>query len=152
MVKKVRKKKGDVQQSPFGVVRFDKQFKDDYVEYGTYIAQERSLADVRDGLKPVARRILYTMWKNKFTLDKPYKKSARIVGIVMGDFHPHGDSSIYEAMVRLAQEWALPLSFVDFRGNKGNRNGDGPAAQRYTEARMSELASLTLERLNKCKV
>lgn len=145
----MKKKKGDVQQSPFGVVRFDKQFKDDYVEYGTYIAQERSLADVRDGLKPVARRILYTMWKNKFTLDKPYKKSARIVGIVMGDFHPHGDSSIYEAMVRLAQEWALPLSFVDFRGNKGNRNGDGPAAQRYTEARMSELASLTLERLNK---
>lgn len=149
MVKKVRKKRGDVQQSPFGIVKFDKQFKDDYVEYGTYIAQERSLADVRDGLKPVARRILYTMWKNKFTLDKPYKKSARIVGIVMGDFHPHGDSSIYEAMVRLAQEWALPLSFVDFRGNKGNRNGDGPAAQRYTEARMSELASLTLERLNK---
>lgn len=152
MVKRKIKKGSDFEIAPFETVRFDEQFKDDYVEFGTYVAEQRALPDVRDGLKPVARRILFLMKRNGYTSDKPYKKSARIVGIVMGELHPHGDTSIYEAMVRMSKNWINPLLFVDFKGNRGNRRGDGPAAQRYTEARMSLLCENFLSKLNSASV
>lgn len=152
MVKRKIKKGSDFEIAPFETVRFDEQFKDDYVEFGTYVAEQRALPDVRDGLKPVARRILFLMKRNGYTSDKPYKKSARIVGIVMGELHPHGDTSIYEAMVRMSKNWINPLLFVDFKGNRGNRRGDGPAAQRYTEARMSLLCENLLSKLNSASV
>jgi len=146
------KKGSNFEIAPFETVRLDEQFKDDYVEFGTYVAEQRALPDVRDGLKPVARRILFLMKRNGYTSDKPYKKSARIVGIVMGELHPHGDTSIYEAMVRMSKNWINPLLFVDFKGNRGNRRGDGPAAQRYTEARMSLLCENLLSKLNSASV
>lgn len=152
MVKRKIKKGSNSEIAPFETVRFDEQFKDDYVEFGTYVAEQRALPDVRDGLKPVARRILFLMKRNGYTSDKPYKKSARIVGIVMGELHPHGDTSIYEAMVRMSKNWINPLLFVDFKGNRGNRRGDGPAAQRYTEARMSLLCENLLSKLNSASV
>lgn len=152
MVKRKIKKGSNFEIAPFETVRFDEQFKDDYVEFGTYVAEQRALPDVRDGLKPVARRILFLMKRNGYTSDKPYKKSARIVGIVMGELHPHGDTSIYEAMVRMSKNWINPLLFVDFKGNRGNRRGDGPAAQRYTEARMSLLCENLLSKLNSASV
>ena len=152
LVKRKIKKGSDFEIAPFETVSFDEQFKDDYVEFGTYVAEQRALPDVRDGLKPVARRILFLMKRNGYTSDKPYKKSARIVGIVMGELHPHGDTSIYEAMVRMSKNWINPLLFVDFKGNRGNRRGDGPAAQRYTEARMSLLCENLLSKLNSASV
>ena len=152
LVKRKIKKGSNSEIAPFETVRFDEQFKDDYVEFGTYVAEQRALPDVRDGLKPVARRILFLMKRNGYTSDKPYKKSARIVGIVMGELHPHGDTSIYEAMVRMSKNWINPLLFVDFKGNRGNRRGDGPAAQRYTEARMSLLCENLLSKLNSASV
>lgn len=152
MVKRKIKNGSNFEIAPFETVRFDEQFKDDYVEFGTYVAEQRALPDVRDGLKPVARRILFLMKRNGYTSDKPYKKSARIVGIVMGELHPHGDTSIYEAMVRMSKNWINPLLFVDFKGNRGNRRGDGPAAQRYTEARMSLLCENLLSKLNSASV
>lgn len=152
MVKRKIKKGSNFEIAPFETVRLDEQFKDDYVEFGTYVAEQRALPDVRDGLKPVARRILFLMKRNGYTSDKPYKKSARIVGIVMGELHPHGDTSIYEAMVRMSKNWINPLLFVDFKGNRGNRRGDGPAAQRYTEARMSLLCENLLSKLNSASV
>ena len=99
----------------------------------------RALPDVRDGLKPVHRRILYAMHELGVTPDKPYRKSARIVGDVLGKYHPHGDSSVYDAMVRLAQDFAIRYPLVDGQGNFGSVDGDGAAAMRYTEARMSKL-------------
>ena len=152
LVKRKIKKGSNFEIAPFETVRLDEQFKDDYVEFGTYVAEQRALPDVRDGLKPVARRILFLMKRNGYTSDKPYKKSARIVGIVMGELHPHGDTSIYEAMVRMSKNWINPLLFVDFKGNRGNRRGDGPAAQRYTEARMSLLCENLLSKLNSASV
>ena len=152
LVKRKMKKGSNFEIAPFETVRLDEQFKDDYVEFGTYVAEQRALPDVRDGLKPVARRILFLMKRNGYTSDKPYKKSARIVGIVMGELHPHGDTSIYEAMVRMSKNWINPLLFVDFKGNRGNRRGDGPAAQRYTEARMSLLCENLLSKLNSASV
>ena len=107
------------------------------------------LPDVRDGLKPVHRRILYGMNELGVTPDKPHKKSARITGDVMGKYHPHGDSSIYEAMVRMAQWWSYRYMLVDGHGNFGSMDGDGAAAQRYTEARMSKIALEMLRDINK---
>ena len=109
----------------------------------------RALPDVRDGLKPVHRRILYGMQELGNTADKPYKKSARIVGDVMGKFHPHGDSSIYDAMVRMAQDFSYRYMLVDGHGNFGSVDGDGAAAMRYTESRMSHIAMEMLRDINK---
>ena len=109
----------------------------------------RALPDVRDGLKPVHRRILYGMQELGNTSDKPYKKSARIVGDVMGKFHPHGDSSIYDAMVRMAQDFSYRYMLVDGHGNFGSVDGDGAAAMRYTESRMSKIAMEMLRDINK---
>ena len=117
--------------------------------YSKYIIQDRAIPDVRDGLKPVQRRILYSMYKEKNTFDKPDKKSARAVGDVMGKYHPHGDSSIYEAIVRMSQDWKMKEPFVDMQGNNGSIDGDSAAASRYTEARLSEIAGVMLQDIDK---
>ena len=117
--------------------------------YSKYIIQDRAIPDVRDGLKPVQRRILFSMYKEKNTYDKPYKKSARAVGDVMGKYHPHGDSSIYEAIVRMSQSWKMKEPFIDMQGNNGSIDGDGPAASRYTEARLSKIATEMLKDIDK---
>lgn len=117
--------------------------------YSKYIIQDRAIPDVRDGLKPVQRRILYSMYKEKNTFDKPYRKSARSVGDIMGKFHPHGDSSIYDALVRLSQWWKSNTPFIDMHGNNGSIDGDSPAAMRYTEARLSKIASEMLKDIDK---
>ena len=117
--------------------------------YSKYIIQDRAIPDVRDGLKPVQRRILFSMYKEHNTYDKPYKKSARAVGDVMGKYHPHGDSSIYEAIVRMSQDWKMKEPFVDMQGNNGSIDGDSAAASRYTEARLSEIANEMLKDIEK---
>ena len=117
--------------------------------YSKYIIQDRAIPDVRDGLKPVQRRILFSMYKEHNTYDKPYKKSARAVGDVMGKYHPHGDSSIYEAIVRMSQDWKMKEPFVDMQGNNGSIDGDSAAASRYTEARLSEIANEMLRDIDK---
>lgn len=117
--------------------------------YSKYIIQERALPDIRDGLKPVQRRILFAMHEDKNTFDKPFRKSAKSVGNVMGNFHPHGDSSIYEAMVRLSQDWKLREPLIEMHGNNGSMDGDPPAAMRYTEARLSEIAAEMLKDIDK---
>ena len=120
---------------------------DRFGRYSKYIIQERALPDVRDGLKPVQRRILYAMWKLGMFSNKPYKKSARIVGDVIGKYHPHGDTAVYEAMVRMSQEWKIRLPLIDMHGNKGSIDGDSAAAMRYTESRLSKYAEFILEDL-----
>ena len=109
--------------------------------YSKYIIQDRAIPDVRDGLKPVQRRILYSMYKEKNTYDKPYRKSAKTVGDVIGNYHPHGDTSIYDAMVRMSQDWKLRSPYIDMHGNNGSIDGDSPAAYRYTEARLSKISN-----------
>ncbi|HIZ95962.1 MAG TPA: DNA topoisomerase IV subunit A [Candidatus Ligilactobacillus excrementavium] len=117
--------------------------------YSKYIIQERALPDIRDGLKPVQRRILFAMNQDGNTFDKAFRKSAKSVGNVMGNFHPHGDSSIYEAMVRLSQDWKLREPLIEMHGNNGSMDGDPPAAMRYTEARLSEIAGDMLQDIDK---
>lgn len=117
--------------------------------YSKYIIQDRALPDIRDGLKPVQRRILYSMNKDGNTFDKSYRKSAKSVGNIMGNFHPHGDSSIYEAMVRMSQDWKNREILVEMHGNNGSMDGDPPAAMRYTEARLSEIAGYLLQDIEK---
>ena len=122
---------------------------DRFGRYSKYIIQERALPDIRDGLKPVQRRILYAMAIDGNTYDKGFRKSAKSVGNVMGNFHPHGDSSIYEAMVRLSQDWKLREPLIEMHGNNGSMDGDPPAAMRYTEARLSKIASEMLKDIDK---
>ncbi len=117
--------------------------------YSKSISQERALPDIRDGLKPVQRRILFAMNKDGNTYDKGFRKSAKSVGNVMGNFHPHGDSSIYEALVRLSQDWKLREPLIEMHGNNGSMDGDPPAAMRYTEARLSKIAGLMLQDIDK---
>lgn len=117
--------------------------------YSKYIIQDRAIPDVRDGLKPVQRRILYAMYIGHNTYDKAYRKSAKTVGDVIGSFHPHGDSSIYDAMVRLSQDWKIKNPLIDMHGNNGSIDGDSPAAYRYTEARLSKIASELLKDIDK---
>ena len=117
--------------------------------YSKYIIQERAIPDARDGLKPVQRRILYSMYKEKNTYDKGYRKSAKTVGDVIGNYHPHGDSSIYDAMVRMSQSWKTRLPYIDMHGNNGSIDGDSPAAYRYTEARLSKISNEMLRDINK---
>ena len=122
---------------------------DSFGRYAKTIIQDRALPDVRDGLKPVQRRILYAMWKDGNTYDKPTKKSAKAVGNIMGFYHPHGDSSIYDALVRMSQWWKNNLCYVEMQGNNGSMDGDGAAAMRYTEARLSKVAGELLKDINK---
>ncbi|WP_155969996.1 DNA gyrase subunit A [Streptococcus ruminantium] len=130
-------------------VNLTKEMKSSFIDYAMSVIVSRALPDVRDGLKPVHRRILYGMNELGITPDKPHKKSARITGDVMGKYHPHGDSAIYEAMVRMAQWWSYRHMLVDGHGNFGSMDGDGAAAQRYTEARMSKIALEMLRDINK---
>lgn len=122
---------------------------DRFGRYSKYIIQERALPDIRDGLKPVQRRILYAMNKDGNTYDKGFRKSAKSVGNIMGNYHPHGDSSIYEAMVRMSQDWKLREILIEMHGNNGSMDGDPPAAMRYTEARLSELSGELLKDIEK---
>lgn len=122
---------------------------DRFARYSKSIIQDRALPDVRDGLKPVQRRILYSMYESHNTYDKPFRKSAKAVGDIMGNYHPHGDSAIYDALVRLSQPWKMREPLVEIHGNNGSIDGDGPAASRYTEARLSKLSNIMLEDINK---
>ena len=130
-------------------INIEEQMKSAYIDYSMSVIVSRALPDVRDGLKPVHRRVLYGMSELGTYSNKPYKKSARIVGEVLGKFHPHGDSSVYYTMVRMAQEWSLRYPLVDGQGNFGSVDGDSPAAMRYTEARLSKIAEETLSDLEK---
>ena len=122
---------------------------DRFGRYSKSIIQDRALPDVRHGLKPVQRRILYTMWEDRNTFDKPYRKCAKAVGDVMGKYHPHGDSSIYGAMIYMSQDWKMREPFIDIHGNNGSIDGDGPAAYRYTECRLTKLAEVMLKDINR---
>lgn len=117
--------------------------------YSKYIIQERALPDIRDGLKPVQRRILYAMYQDGNTYDKPFKKAAKAVGNIMGNFHPHGDSSIYGALVHLSQDWKMREPLVEMHGNNGSMDGDGPAAMRYTESRLNKISNMLLQDIDK---
>ena len=130
-------------------INIEEEMKSSYIDYSMSVIVSRALPDVRDGFKPVHRRILYGMMELGNTSDKPYKKSARIVGEVLGKYHPHGDSSVYFAMVRMAQEWAMRYPLVDGQGNFGSVDGDSPAAMRYTEARLNKLAEAMMDDLYK---
>lgn len=123
--------------------------EDRFGRYAKSIIQDRALPDVRDGLKPVQRRILWSMYESHNTYDKPFRKSAKAVGDIMGHYHPHGDSSIYDALVRLSQRWKMREPLVEIHGNNGSIDGDGPAASRYTEARLSKIANVMLSDINK---
>src|SRR5512143_3743074 len=130
-------------------VDIDEQMRSAYLDYAMSVIVARALPDVRDGLKPVHRRILYAMYDLGLTSDKPYKKSARIVGEVLGKYHPHGDAAVYEAMVRMAQDFSLRYPLVDGQGNFGSIDGDNAAAMRYTEARLAKIAMEMLNDIEK---
>ncbi|HCI54826.1 MAG TPA: DNA gyrase subunit A, partial [Bacteroidales bacterium] len=130
-------------------VNIEEEMKSAYIDYSMSVIVSRALPDVRDGLKPVHRRVLYGMWELGLLANRPYKKSARIVGEVLGKYHPHGDSSVYEAMVRMAQDWSLRYPLIDGQGNFGSIDGDSPAAMRYTEARLQKIAEEMLVDIEK---
>ena len=130
-------------------VNIENQMKTAYIDYSMSVIVARALPDARDGMKPVHRRILYAMWDMGIVAGKPYKKSARIVGEVLGKYHPHGDTAVYDAMVRMAQPWSLRYPFVDGQGNFGSVDGDSPAAMRYTEARLRKIAEEMLADIEK---
>lgn len=130
-------------------VNIEEQMKTAYIDYSMSVIVGRALPDVRDGLKPVHRRVLFAMHELGINYNKPYKKSARIVGEVLGKYHPHGDSSVYDAMVRMAQPWSMRYMLVDGQGNYGSQDGDGPAAMRYTEARLQRLAEGMMDDIDK---
>ena len=127
----------------------EQEMRTAYIDYAMSVIVSRALPDVRDGLKPVHRRILYTMYQDGLTSDKPYRKSATTVGDVLGRYHPHGDSSVYDAMVRMAQDFSLRYPLIDGHGNFGSIDGDGAAAYRYTEARMSKISETMLTDIEK---
>ena len=119
----------------------EKEMRTAYLDYAMSVIVARALPDVRDGLKPVHRRILYSMHEDGITSDKPYRKSANTVGSVLGRYHPHGDAAVYDAMVRMAQNFSMRYTLIDGHGNFGSVDGDPPAAMRYTEARLSKIAN-----------
>lgn len=139
------KKKPEIEETPIveniSVEPLENVMGDRYATYAKYVIQDRAIPDVRDGLKPVQRRIIFTMYKNGNTINKPTRKCAHTVGAVMGTYHPHGDTSIYEALARMSQDWKIRYPLIDFQGNNGSIDGDSPAAYRYTESRLSELSN-----------
>ena len=143
----------DIEQTPSGIdispVSIEEEMRSSYLDYAMSVIVSRALPDVRDGLKPVHRRILYAMKESGYDFNKPYRKSARIVGDVMGKYHPHGDSAIYDAMVRMAQDFSMRLPLIDGQGNFGSMDGDPPAAMRYTEARMDRSAHALIADIDK---
>src|SRR5512133_2031848 len=130
-------------------VNIEEEMKSAYIDYSMSVIVSRALPDVRDGLKPVHRRVLFGMSELGVMSNRTYKKSARIVGEVLGKYHPHGDSSVYDAMVRMAQDWSLRYPLVDGQGNFGSMDGDNPAAMRYTEARLQKIAEEMLADIDK---
>ena len=141
------KKKKETQETVEESVRkltLEDIMADRFARYSKYIIQERALPDARDGLKPVQRRILYAMYEAKNTYDRPYHKSAKTVGNVIGNYHPHGDSSVYDAMVRMSQDWKITTPLVDMQGNNGSIDDDPAAAMRYTESRLARIANYLL--------
>lgn len=130
-------------------IDIDKEMRDSFLEYSMSVIVQRALPDVRDGFKPVHRRIIYTMDEAGNTYEHPYRKCAYTVGEVLGKYHPHGDASVYDAMVRLAQDFSLRYPLVDGHGNFGSIDGDPPAAYRYTEARMSKISGEMMSDINK---
>lgn len=139
----------EISQAAYDVVPIEEEMKRSYLEYSMSVIVGRALPDVRDGLKPVHRRILYSMYELKNFHDRPYKKSARVVGDVIGKYHPHGDMAVYDAIVRMAQDFNMRYPLVDGQGNFGSIDGDSPAAMRYTEVRMSQLAEELLKDIEK---
>ncbi|MEH7642695.1 DNA gyrase subunit A, partial [Bacillus pumilus] len=137
------------QQERFHDLPLEEVIGDRFGRYSKYIIQDRALPDARDGLKPVQRRILYAMYAEGNTQDKNFRKAAKTVGNVIGNYHPHGDSSVYEAMVRMSQDWKVRNVLIEMHGNNGSIDGDPPAAMRYTEARLSAIASELLKDLDK---
>ncbi len=142
-------KKNEKINSSIERVEIEDEMKKSYLDYAMSVIVSRALPDIRDGLKPVHRRILYSMYDGNYDWNKPYRKSARIVGEVMGKFHPHGDSAIYESMVRMAQSFSMSLKLLDGQGNFGSMDGDPPAAMRYTEIRLGKVASTLLDDIDK---
>ena len=130
-------------------VNIENRMKEAFIDYAMSVIVSRALPDIRDGLKPVHRRILYSMYEEHLTVDKPFFKSATTVGNVIGRYHPHGDASVYDAMVRLAQAFSMRYPVIDGHGNFGSVDGDPPAAYRYTEARMSKISNVLLENIDK---
>src|SRR6187549_2600795 len=130
-------------------INIEEEMRGAYIDYSMSVIVSRALPDVRDGLKPVHRRVLYGMTELGLASNRPYKKSARIVGEVLGKYHPHGDTSVYDTMVRMAQEWSLRYPLVDGQGNFGSVDGDSPAAMRYTEARLKKIAEEMLSDIDK---
>src|ERR1700754_2354893 len=130
-------------------INIEEQMKTAYIDYSMSVIVGRALPDVRDGFKPVHRRVLHAMNELGIHYNKPYKKSARIVGEVVGKYHPHGDKSVYDSMVRMAQEWNMRYTLIDKQGNFGSQDGDGPAAMRYTEARLERMAENMLMDIDK---
>src|SRR6476619_7135405 len=127
----------------------DDEIKESFINYSMSVIVGRALPDVRDGLKPVHRRILYAMNDLGFNSNRPYRKSAQTVGEVLGKYHPHGDTAVYDSMVRMAQEWNMRYTLIDGQGNFGSQDGDGPAAMRYTESRLEKVAESMLEDIEK---
>ena len=130
-------------------VSIENELKQSYLSYALSVIHGRALPDIRDGLKPVHRRILFAMYDLKNSYNKPYKKSARVVGDVIGKYHPHGDSAVYDAMVRMAQDFSMRYTLVEGQGNFGSIDGDPPAAMRYTEVRMAKITDQMLADLEK---
>src|ERR1700689_2962338 len=130
-------------------VTLEEEMRRSYLDYAMSVIVARALPDVRDGLKPVHRRILFAMQEAGYTHDKPYRKSARVVGDVMGKYHPHGDAAIYDAMVRMAQSFSMRVRLIDGQGNFGSVDGENPAAMRYTEVRLARSAMLLLDDIDK---
>jgi DNA gyrase subunit A len=139
----------EMEQSRIKEINIGQEMRNSFMDYAMSVIVSRALPDVRDGLKPVHRRILYAMNELGMTPDKPYKKSARIVGEVIGKYHPHGDAAVYETMVRMAQDFSYRYMLVDGHGNFGSVDGDAAAAMRYTEARMSKISTELLRDINK---
>lgn len=149
MAKKVNEEQIELIQEKISIEPMEDVMGDRYATYAKYVIQDRAIPDVRDGLKPVQRRIIFSMFKSDNTFNKPTKKCAHTVGAVMGTFHPHGDTSIYEALARMSQDWKVRYPLIDFQGNNGSIDGDSPAAYRYTESRLSELSNELIRDIDK---